>query len=122
MLLKNVLMINAVSSGITGVLLALKSDIVATLFKTNNAVPFVWVGDFLIVFSLFVFLTAIKKPIHKGWVKLIIGVDISWVLSSIFISAWLFPSISMVGSITILAVAGWVGLMAYLQTKTQHQI
>lgn len=122
MTLKNVLLINAVSSGITGILLVLIPDIFAKLFETNKTVPFVEVGIFLIIFSLFVLLTAFKNPIQKNWTKLIIGLEIAWVVASIIATVLLFSLISTVGSVIILAIAAWVGLMAYLEHKTLHKI
>lgn len=113
---------NAVSSGITGILLASLPDIFATLFKTDKAVPFWGVGVFLILFSLFVLLTAFKNPVQRSWTKLIIGLDIAWVAASIIATVVLFSLISIAGSAIILAVATWVGLMAYLQNKTLHKI
>lgn len=122
MTLKNVLLINAVSSGITGMLLAFLPTFFANLFKVDLTAPFVEVGIFLIVFSLFVLATGLKKPIKKSWVKLIIGLDLTWVVASIIAIIILFNSISIVGSIMIFAVAMWVGLMAYLQNKTLQKI
>lgn len=117
MTLKNVLLINAVSSGVTGILLALTPGFFATLFNVNTTFPFTAVGIFLIIFSLFVLTNAFRDPIQKSWTKVIIGLDISWVLGSVIAVAILFSSISLLGSIIIIAVAGWVGLMAYLQNK-----
>lgn len=117
MTLKNVLLINAISSGITGLLLVLTPDIFASLFKTDKLTPFMAVGIFLILFSLVALINALQKPINKSLTQVIIGLDLSWVLISIIITMILFSSISLIGSIIILAVASWVGLMAYLQKK-----
>lgn|SRR5690606_10339158 len=122
MTLKNVLLINAISSGVTGALLVLIPGIVSTLFKAKSAIPFVGVGVFLLLFSLFVLLTAFKNAIQKNWTKLIIGLDIAWVMVSIIATVLLFSSVSIAGSAIILAVAAWVGLMAYLQHKTLYKI
>lgn len=118
MTLKRVLLINAISSGITGILLVLMPNFFAKLFKVNYVDPFVGFGVFLILFSLFVLITGLKKPIPKSWTKVIIAMDIIWVIASIIAIIILFPWISIVGSSLITAVAGWVGLMAYLQIKT----
>lgn len=118
MTLKNVLLINAVSSGATGILLVAMPALFANLFKVNEIIPFVEVGIFLILFSLFVIVAAYQSPIRKGWVKFIIGLDITWVIASAITVVALFSLISTVGSIIILAIAGWVGLMAYLQKRT----
>jgi hypothetical protein len=118
MKLKNVLLINAISSGITGILLVLIPDIFANIFKTDKIAPFVEVGIFLILLSSFVLLTAFKKPIKRSWIILIIGFDIAWVVISIITIFLLTSYISAAGSAIIFAVAAWVGLMAYLQIKT----
>ncbi|WP_169715157.1 hypothetical protein [Sphingobacterium cellulitidis] len=117
MTLKNVLLINAISSGITGLLLVLIPDTFASLFKTDKLTPFTAVGIFLILFSLVVLINALQKPIKKSLTQLIIGLDLTWVLASIITTMFLFSSISHIGSIIILAIASWVGLMAYLQKK-----
>lgn len=117
MTLKNVLLINAISSGITGLLLVLTPDTFASLFKTDKLTPFMAVGIFLILFSLVVLINTLQKPIKKSLTQLIIGLDLTWVLISMIITMILFSSISLIGSIIILVVASWVGLMAYLQKK-----
>ncbi|QNL51864.1 hypothetical protein H8S90_09950 [Olivibacter sp. SDN3] len=122
MTLKKVLLINAISSGVTGIQLALMPNFFANLFKVSYVVPFVEVGIFLILFSLFVLATAFKNPNQKSWTKLIIGMDITWVIASIIAVILLFQLISIVGSVIILAVAGWVGLMAYLQNRGLQNI
>ncbi len=122
MTLKNVLLINAISSGITGIFLALQPDVFANLFKTNKIAPFVEVGIFLILFASFVLLTALKNPVQKKWTNLIIKLDLIWVVASIIATAFLSSSISIVGSIIILAIAVWVGLMAYLQHHTLNKL
>lgn len=122
MVLKNVLLINAISSGLTGLLIVLNSKVVAGIFKVNNTAPIIGTGVFLVVFSLFVLLTAFKHLQDKSWTKFIIGIDVTWVAVSIVVTALLFSTISMIGSIIILAVAAWVGLMAYLQMKTLNKM
>lgn len=122
MTLKIVLLINAISSGITGILLALMPDIFATLFKTDKIAPFVEVGIFLILFSSFVLLAAFNEANQKRWTKLIIKLDLIWVVASIFATVFLASSIGVVGSIIILAIAAWVGLMAYLQQNTLNKL
>ena len=118
MTLRNVLLVNAISSGITGILLAVMPTFFANLFNVNDTTPFVEVGIFLILFSSFVLWAAFKNPIRQSWTKFIIGMDVTWVVVSIAAVFILFSSISTIGIVIILAVAGWVGAMAYLQGKT----
>ncbi|CAM3704806.1 hypothetical protein [Sphingobacterium prati] len=122
MTLKNVLLTNAVSSGMTGVLLATLPSVFTQLFEIGDNTPFIMVGIFLIVFSLFVFATAMKGNIPIGWTKFIITLDIIWVIASAIAIIILFSTISTIGSFMILAVAGWVGMMAYLQSKNLNRI
>src|SRR5690606_3158327 len=94
----------------------------ANLFNVSSTKPFIEVGIFLIAFSLFVLVTAFKKPIRHSWTKLIIVLDITWVVASVITILLLFSSISIFGSTVILAIAAWVGLMAYLQNKALRNI
>lgn len=118
MTLINVLLTNALSTGISGMILALLPNFFANLFKVNTPQLFKAFGIFFVIFSLFVFTAALKNPIQKNWVKIIIVLDISWVLGSLITAPILFSFISIGGSIVLLIVAGWVALMAYLQIKT----
>jgi len=118
MTLKNVLLLNAISSGITGVLLVATPNMWISIFKPTGVAPFMEVGTFLILFSAFVLFAAIKKPVIKAWIKLIIALDITWVFASLVTVLLSFYSISMLGTVIILFVAAWVGMMAYLQIIT----
>jgi hypothetical protein len=122
MTLKTVLLINGISSGATGILLALMPAFFAGLFAVSNTTPFLEVGIFLILFSLFVLVTAFKSPVQKSRAKLITGLDLAWVVASVVVVAILFSSISIIGSLMIIGVAAWVGLMAFLQSKTLQNI
>ncbi|RKO68725.1 hypothetical protein D7322_25350 [Sphingobacterium puteale] len=122
MTLKNVLLTNAISSGMTGILLATMPSLFTQLFKIPHSNPFTLVGGFLIVFSVFVLATAMKKIIQKSWTKFIITLDVIWVIASVIAVISLFYTISIIGSVMILAVAGWVGMMAYFQHKNLNRI
>lgn len=122
MTLKNVLLTNAISSGMTGVLLVTMPSVFTQLFETGDNTPFILVGVFLIVFSLFVLATAMKGNIPISWTKFIITLDITWVVASAIAVIALFYTISMIGSVMILAVAGWVGMVAYFQHKNLNRI
>ena len=113
--LSNILKVNAVSSGATGLLLALFPDIAGAIFDVNTTAPFTETGIFLIVFALFVFIVNIGKPIKLKSVKTIVLLDTLWVISSALVLLVVVPAISTWGSIIIAGVAIWVALMAYLQ-------
>lgn len=74
------------------------------------------------MFSVFVLATAMKKIISKSWTKFIITLDVIWVIASVIVVISLFYTISIIGSVMILAVAVWVGMMAYLQNRNLNTI
>lgn len=122
MKLKNVLLINAISSGATGILLTAMPNFFAELFAVGNSMPFTEVGIFLILFSMFVFITALSSQARKSRAKIITALDVTWVIASAVVVVILFSSISTIGSFLIIGVAVWVGLMAYLQNKNLQSI
>jgi hypothetical protein len=113
--LSNILKINAISSGATGLLLVVFSKFSAGLFGIGTQAPFILVGLFLIGFSIFVMYNAFQKPFKPRQIVSIIWLDRLWVLVSLLVIAIYNTSISTIGLLLILAVAVWVGLMAYLQ-------
>jgi hypothetical protein len=115
--LKIVLLVNALSSGATGLLLILFSPAVADLFGAKQQWPFVAAGIFLLLFSVLVFMQSRKDYPTKGWLKLIIALDVLWVIESAVV---IFPrmfGLTVIGYILIGGVAAWVALMAFLQMK-----
>ena len=115
--LKTTLTINAASSGATGLGLIILAGPVAGLFEVSETTPFIGVGIFLILFASFVFLVGVSKSINPKAVRLIITLDALWVVASLGLVAIASSSISLIGILTILAVALWVAAMAFLQNK-----
>ncbi len=115
--LKQVLLVNGVSSGATGALLMLFPAPLAGLFGVATVVPFVGVGAFLLVFAAGVGYEGLQKPPRSGRVRLIIALDVAWVVGSLVAVGALFSALSPLGNGLILAVAGWVAVMAFLQTR-----
>jgi hypothetical protein len=120
--LRNVLLINAVSSGITGLVLAIAPGMVADLFATSNTTAFVAVGIFLFAFAVLVFVLSIQDPLREKNINIIIALDTLWVLASFAIILLQVLDISTLGYFIIAAVAAWVALMAYLQFKGKRQL
>ena len=116
--LRNILKINAISSGATGLGLVAFSGLFASLFEVRESFPFTAVGIFLVAFASFVLLAALQKSIHPGLVKIIIWLDMSWVIVSIMAILWLYSTITLLGHVLIIAVAMWVAVMAILQNKS----
>ena len=113
--LKNALLVNAVSSGATGLGLIIFAAPIAILFGISESTPVMEVGFFLVAFSILVFREA-RRTIHNlKMVKLIIALDISWVLVSLLVVALQLFHLTPLGYFAIGAVALWVAGMAYLQ-------
>ncbi|MEX0928699.1 MAG: hypothetical protein WDZ53_04780 [Balneolales bacterium] len=120
--LKNVLWINAISSGATALILIIFPGYVADLFGTSQITPFIGAGVFLLFFAIYVFLQSRKEPILPRNLQLIIGLDISWVLGSLIIIVPRLFELSQIGYLLIGAVALWVAAMAWLQFKGLNQL
>ena len=120
MSLKNVLLLNGVSSGATGVLLLAFARFFANLFLITSTMAFTGVGIFLIMFASFVIWVALGD-INRRTVQLIITLDTIWVGLSLIVAIVFYDEISLIGSILIEAVALWVAAMAILQTKSLKQ-
>lgn len=118
--LQNILKINAISSGATGLGLVAFSGFFASLFGVDQSAPFMAAGIFLLVFAGFVMLAALQKTVNPPWVKIIIWLDTSWVMFSIIAVLWLIDTISLMGILLISGVAIWVAAMALLQSKGLH--
>jgi hypothetical protein len=115
MKLKNVLLVNALSSAATGFLLVIMNAGAARLFGTAATWPFTATGIFLILFGGMVFIQSRRTEVSKGWVKFIIALDIIWVVESAIILLPRLFGLTSIGYALITAVALWVALMAILQ-------
>jgi hypothetical protein len=115
--LKTVLLINAISSAAAGLLLILLATPLAVLFGVADTVFFTGTGIFLLLFASFVGYVATRPQLSAGLVKLVTLLDLSWVLGSIVLVIEYANLLTLIGSILIIAVAAWVGLMALLQYK-----
>lgn len=120
--LKNVLLINAVSSGATGIGLVVLAETVAGLFGTTAVGAVMGVGIFLVVFAAGVLNEALQRTTRITHVYIIIALDILWVIGSIAIVLPQLFNLSAVGYSAITAVALWVAAMAYLQMKGVKQM
>ncbi|SKC58146.1 hypothetical protein [Ohtaekwangia koreensis] len=120
--LKNVLLINAVSSGATGVGLIVFARTVADLFGTSQSQVFTGVGIFLVVFAAGVLYEGIQKSPRPLQVYTIITLDVLWVIGSFAIVLPQLFNLSVIGYIAITAVALWVAAMAYLQIREVKQV
>ncbi len=118
--LKTTLLVNAISSGATGLLLALFPGMAAGIFGVTESVYFVEAGVFLILFAAFVLYVATRKPISVKSVMMVTTLDLLWVLGSMVAVFMLAGIVTTIGIILIVAVAAWVALMAFLQFKGSY--
>ncbi len=120
--LKNVLLLNAVSSGATGIGLIVFAASVSELFGIIDYRALWGVGAFLFSFACLVFIESKRFPHNLSMVKLIIALDVMWVLGSFSIVLLQMFHLSGVGYFAISLVAIWVSAMAYLQINGVKQI
>ena len=116
------MLVNAVSSGLTGLLLIFDASLFAEWFGVARTTPFVWVGAFLVLFAAEVWLIGRQNPVKPAMVQLIIVMDASWVAVSLAIVVMQLFSLTAVGYALITAVALWVALMAILQLRGLRQL
>jgi hypothetical protein len=120
--LKTTLLVNAISSGATGLLLALFPGMAAGIFGVSETVYFIEAGVFLILFAAFVLYVATRKPVSQRSVMMVTALDLLWVLASMVAVFLLAGVVSTIGIVLIVAVAAWVALMAFLQFKGSYAI
>lgn len=114
---KTTLFINGISSGATGIGLIAFAGPVAGLFRISPAAIFTEVGIFLVFFSALVIFSAFQKSGDPRWVNFITTLDVLWVAASLLVVVVAGQSMSIIGIVATVAVAAWVGLMAYLQIR-----
>ena len=120
--LKNILLLNATSSGFAGIVLALGAPLFKNLFGLPELLPFIFVGVFLSLFALFVLFVARAEKINFRLVQLIIALDVAWVLASIMVVVLTASLMTIWGTLITLGVAIWVALMAVLQINRSKGI
>lgn len=114
--LRNVLRVNALTSGFTGLLLTVVPGFFRDLFGVNSAIPFVLTGIFLITFASAVAVVSFRPTLQRVAVVAITITDSLWVVGSIVFLV-MPVQMSMVGKLLTLALAAWVMLMAILQHR-----
>jgi hypothetical protein len=115
--LKNVLLVNGVSSGVTGLQLIIFGNMAAGLFGVSQPQAFWGVGIFLVAFAAFVVAEGLQPHPREKQVRVIIALDSLWIVASLVIIVLQLFNLSAIGYAAITAVAAWVGLMAYLQSR-----
>src|SRR6218665_3013554 len=95
--LKNVLLINALSSGATGLLLIEFPSFTSQLFGVTQTMPFMATGIFLVAFALLVYYASRQKPTNKALVRWIIALDIMWVADSLILVAGQLFGFTLIG-------------------------
>lgn len=115
--LKNVLLVNAVSSGFTALALIAAPKTIASLLEIVYPGSVFYVGVFLLAFALGVFAVSRKPVPSRKAVESIVVMDSLWVVCSIVVVVFQFASPSFLGNFVIAAIAAWVALMALLQYK-----
>ncbi len=120
--LKNILLINAISSGVTGLILIILPRIIANIFEVVQSWPFLAIGMFLVLFALLVGYAATRQFPKAALIKFIIILDCLWVIVSFLIMLFMPLNLSLWGLLLTGGVAAWVGLMAGLQYSSLRNL
>ena len=120
--LKNILLLNAVSSGATGLGIIVLAPFIVSIFGIPQVASFYGTGIFLLFFAGFVLYESLQRPIRAGRVMIISTLDGLWVITSFAIVLMGLFKLSMIGYGIITGVALWVASMAYLQMKGIKQL
>jgi hypothetical protein len=114
--LKNVLFINGISSGVTGLGLLVFAQAIGPITGISEPITWYAVGIFLTLFGIFVLTQAKAQPLNQNRVRIITALDASWVIGSLIVVT--SPvELTIIGQVGIIAVALWVALMAFLQFR-----
>jgi hypothetical protein len=116
-LLKYTLLSNFCFSLMSGLSLVLFSDEIGTLMEVRLSGALVYIGLGLLPFALFTIWVSQQKKNYQKWVKLIIYMDLSWVIGSCVILLFQPFTINATGNIIIGVVALIIGLFALLQKR-----
>ncbi|WP_353779100.1 hypothetical protein [Winogradskyella sp. 3972H.M.0a.05] len=111
--LQKALTINAIFSGLSGVILVITSTYIAQLFKVENNTPF-WIIGLALIFFSGTIVYEIKRLKPSGVLSIIIQ-DIIWVIGSIVLLMFQPFEISKTGNAIIAIIAFIVLLMAIHQ-------
>lgn len=120
--LKNVLLVNAISSAATALVLLAFPGFLAEVFGISQTAPFTETGIFLLLFATYVFFQSRKPQIQGGRLRFIISIDVLWVVGSLLIIVPQLFGLSLMGYLLIGGVAAWVAAMAFLQARGLKQL
>ncbi|MCW5732142.1 MAG: hypothetical protein KIT20_15390 [Alphaproteobacteria bacterium] len=114
LLLRRVLLADAIASAGAGLALALLSGMLADMLMLPAALLF-WAGVSLIPFAALVLHVSRRDPLPRGAVLAIVAYNLLWTLDSVLILAlgWVEPN--AIGAAFVLAQAAGVAAIAGLQ-------
>jgi hypothetical protein len=122
-LLRRALQTNAVFSGISGAGLLLVAGPVARLLGLGGALPIALLGAGLLLFAAWVGYEAMQPMLRQRRARVILALDIAWVVASAVIIALDPFGLSIAGKWAVAAVADVVALFAlaeYLGLRRLH--
>lgn len=115
--LKTALMLNAVFSLVTGIILVFSSGPIAQIFSVSQGRPFFFLGFGLILFASIVFNIGRQKQIEPFQAYIISAQDLIWVLASILLLIFDPFQFSKAGNVIIAVVALIVLAFALMQVS-----
>jgi hypothetical protein len=116
-LIRKVLLTNAVSSGVCGLLLLLFPGYVADWTGLGNRTALVETGIFLLVFVAFLVWTAFRSIVSPAAVLIITVLDLLWVVGSVLLltDKGITGTMTVFGVWAVILVAAVVGVFAIFE-------
>jgi len=116
-LLRRVLICNAVSSFVVGVLMLVAGGMVAALMGVPGSTVLIQsVGAFLVLFALGVEWVATRAPMNRSHAWTVVVLDASWVIGSALALPFIARELTLIGEAAIILVALVVLIWAVGQT------
>lgn len=116
--LRRALQANLAFSSLSALGLILGSGVLAALFGLKAGTILVGVGALLVPFAGLLLFILSRNSLSRGAAKLVIALDLLWVVGSAALLAWLPPgALSEAGRAAVVGVAVVVGLLAWFQLR-----
>jgi hypothetical protein len=118
--LKTYLTLNSAFSALSGLVMLLFAKQLNDIFEIRHQLVFPIIGANLLVFAMLLFWVLKKQLTNKLLIKIIITLDILWVIGSAVIVAFDLFELSKKGYIIIAIVAVWIAFLAYKQQENNR--
>lgn len=120
--LKKYLLINSSFSFLTGMIMLILNPKLRVFFSVTEPLIFTIIGINLLIFAAFVLFVARSKPLKSNLVKIIVVLDILWVIGSFILIFTDVFKLSLSANITIGLVGVFIAFLAYKQYTNLQKV